>query len=74
LLRRLQRRIAEEELSNSDAALYFCEIDPQGKSQLLPLELDSFGNINNWPEGFFGDEMGELVAMTEAAMKRRQMV
>ncbi|MBD1895774.1 DUF3696 domain-containing protein [Coleofasciculus sp. FACHB-129] len=74
LLRRLQRRIAEEELSNSDAALYFCEIDLQGKSQLIPLELDSFGNINNWPEGFFGDEMGELVAMTEAAMKRRQTV
>lgn len=71
LLRRLQRRIAEEELANTDAALYFCEIDNKGDSQLVPLQLDSFGNINNWPEGFFGDEMGELVAMTEAAMKRQ---
>lgn len=71
LLRRLQRRIAEEKLDHNDAALYFCQTDENGDSQLLPLELDSFGNINNWPDGFFGDEMGELVAMTEAAMSRR---
>jgi len=73
LLRRLQRRIAEEELSNNDAALYFCQLDSEGNSQFISLELDPFGNINNWPEGFFGDEMGELVAMTEAAMKRMQV-
>jgi hypothetical protein len=71
LLRRLQRRIAEEELANTDTALYFCQTDNQGDSQLIPLQLNSFGNINNWHEGFFGDEMGELVAMTEAAMKRQ---
>ncbi|HBL10991.1 MAG TPA: hypothetical protein DD379_06205, partial [Cyanobacteria bacterium UBA11162] len=35
------------------------------------LKLDDFGNINNWPDKFFGDEMGDLVAMTEAAMKRQ---
>jgi len=73
LLRRLQRRIAEEKqgFSQADASLYFCQMDQQGTSQLIPLELDDFGNINNWPVDFFGDEMGELVAMTEAAMKRR---
>ncbi|MBC6477769.1 MAG: DUF3696 domain-containing protein [Hormoscilla sp. GM7CHS1pb] len=32
-----------------------------------PLQLDRFGKIGNWPEGFFGDELGELAAMTEAA-------
>jgi len=26
----------------------------------------------HWPVGFFGDEMGELLAMTEAAIKRQQ--
>ena len=72
LLRRLQRRVAEEEISNKDAALYFCNLASEGYSQLRSLELDSFGNINNWPDGFFGDELGELAAMTEAAMRRRQ--
>ncbi|MEM8810207.1 MAG: DUF3696 domain-containing protein [Cyanobacteria bacterium P01_G01_bin.38] len=75
LLRRLQRRIAEGKLdfTHEDAALYFCQMDEAGNSSLKPLELDTFGNISNWPEDFFGDEMGDLVAMTEAAMQR-QMV
>jgi predicted ATPase len=72
LLRRLQRRIAEEQLLENEAALYFCQLNEQGTSELIPLELDAYGNINNWPVGFFGDEMGELLAMTEAAMKRKQ--
>ncbi len=73
LLRRLQRRIAEEkeQIKNEDAALYFCHIDKKGKSQLTPLPIDLFGNITNWPANFFGDEMGDLVAMTEASMRRQ---
>jgi predicted ATPase len=73
LLRRLQRRIAEEhkDMTPEDAALYFCSIDDTGTSKLTELELDTYGNINNWPQGFFGDEMGDLVAMTEAAMRRQ---
>ncbi len=72
LLLRLQRRIAEEKISNTDAALYFCEMTEAGTSQLKPLELDEYGNINNWPESFFGDKMADLVAMTEAEMLRQQ--
>jgi predicted ATPase len=73
LLRRLQRRVAEESesLSNTDIAIYFCATGQDGTSQLTTLNLDPFGNITNWPPGFFGDEMGDLVAMTEAAMKRQ---
>jgi AAA15 family ATPase/GTPase len=73
LLRRLQRRIAEEhkDMKSEDAALYFCNIDDTGTSKLTELELDTYGNINNWPQSFFGDEMGDLVAMTEAAMRRQ---
>ncbi len=61
LLRRLQRRIAEETLVKEDAALYFCDI-ADGASRLTPLELDVFGNITNWPKDFFGDEFGEMAA------------
>ena len=71
LLRRLQRRIAEDELRHEQAALYFCTTDKQGRSQLQTLDLDPFGNITNWPKEFFGDEMGDLLAMSDAAMKRQ---
>ena len=70
LLHRLQRRIAEGELPSDQAALYFTKIE-NGRSNLQPLRLDLFGNITNWPAGFFGDPMGDLVAMTEAEMRRR---
>lgn len=71
LLRRLQRRIAEEALTPEQSALYFCTTDTQGVSHAEALQLDPFGNITNWPKDFFGDEMGDLLAMSEAAMKRQ---
>jgi len=69
LLRRLQRRIAEEKFRASDAALYFCEMH-NGESKATPLEITDDGFIKNWPKDFFGDEMGDLAAMTEAAARR----
>lgn len=68
-LRRLQRRIAEEELSNRDAALYFVHTTG-AEARIEALEVDPFGNIKNWPENFFGDEMADLVARSEAQAKR----
>ena len=70
-LRRLQRRIAEEELSKEDAALYFVHTEGS-QARIEELDVDIFGNIKNWPDNFFGDEMGDLVARTEAQVKRMQ--
>lgn len=71
LLRRLQRRVAEEEVAPESTALYFCQMN-DGQSELTPLKVDIFGNIENWPKDFFGDELGEMAAMTTAAMNRRK--
>ena len=71
LLRRLQRRVAEEALSQDDVGLYFCKED-DGASRLDTLEMDQFGNISNWPQDFFGDQFGEIAVMSEAALNRRQ--
>ncbi len=69
LLRRLQRRIAEEEISKEDVGLYFCSAE-DGTSKLDALMVDLFGNIMNWPRNFFGDQFGEIAAINEAALKR----
>ncbi|MXX27714.1 MAG: DUF3696 domain-containing protein [Caldilineaceae bacterium SB0668_bin_21] len=71
LLRRLQRRIAEKKLSQDNVGLYFCK-EEDGVSRLDSLEIDLFGNISNWPQDFFGDQFGEIAAMSEAALMRRQ--
>ncbi len=47
LLRRLQRRIAEEAVSADQTALYFCEMKG-AQSAIEPLDVDEFGNIRNW--------------------------
>jgi predicted ATPase len=71
LLRRLQRRVAEEGLEPESTALYFCEMQ-RGRSKIVPLTLNMFGDIVNWPESFFGDEFGEIAAITEAQIERRR--
>jgi hypothetical protein len=70
LLRRFQRRVAEQQIDVADTALYFCEV-MEGGSKLTELEVDLFGNIKNWPKDFFGDEFGEMAAITKAAMLRK---
>jgi uncharacterized protein DUF3696 len=40
--------------------------------QLLAEDLDEYGNIRNWPTGFFGDAFAETAAMVRAAMDRKQ--
>lgn len=70
LLQRLQRRMAEEVIETEAIKLYFTSIK-EGHSELTALDLDEFGNIRNWPEGFFGDTMGDAAAMMNAEMERR---
>lgn len=70
-LRRLQRRIAEEKLSQNKLSAYFAEIT--GSQPILKhLEIDIFGNIRNWPEHFFGDEMGDIAEQAKASINRRR--
>jgi len=71
LLKRLQRRIAEECITPDKAALYFCETG-DGESRLTTLDVDLLGNITNWPKDFFGDQFGEMAAMTKAALDRKK--
>ena len=71
LLRRLQRRVAEGIMTPEETALYFCEIGEVG-SKLTTLDVDLYGSIRNWPKDFFGDEFGEMAAITKAAMQRKQ--
>ena len=70
-LNRLQRRIAEGELMPQDVAIYFCRRSGSF-TELEPLRLNIFGEIENWPENFFGDEMADISARTLAAMETKK--
>ena len=70
LLRRLQRRVAEETTPSEDVKLYFVSTS-RGRAQAVDLVLNEWGEIENWPDEFFGDEMGEIAAITEASLARK---
>jgi predicted ATPase len=70
LLRRFQRRIADESYSAENIKLYFCE-SLGGKSNLVDLGIDLFGEIHNWPPDFFGDEMNEIAETRKSILKRK---
>ena len=70
LMRRLQRRVAEGQASSDDVKLYFVSTSG-GSAQASDLALNEFGLIENWPLDFFGDEMGEIAAITEASLTRK---
>ena len=70
LMRRLQRRVAERKARAEDVKLYFVSA-PRRSAQVSDLRLNERGEIENWPENFFGDEMGEIAAITEASLTRK---
>lgn len=77
LLRRLLRRVAEGkephsglEIRHSDLKLNFVRSEG-GAAVLEPLRVNEWGGIENWPDRFFGDEMGEIAATSRAGLERR---
>jgi predicted ATPase len=70
-LMRLLRRVAEGQLSTDEVAIYFAKRG-SGATGLEPLRVNADGDIENWPDNFFGDEMADIAARTIAAAQRRQ--
>lgn len=70
LLRRLQMRISDKTMETNDMRAYFAHNQENG-SVLEKLKVDTYGNILNWPEGFFGDMEKDMYEQALNAMKRR---
>jgi predicted ATPase len=69
-LQRIQRRISEEYIANTDVKLYFIGTE-DGKSRQTNLNIDLFGTILNWPKNFFGDLFGDVAAAEKARVQRQ---
>lgn len=69
LLLRLQRRVAERQLQAEAVAMYFLK-KRDGRAHIDKLQMNNAGDISNWPEDFFGDDMAEIAARTMAAISQ----
>lgn len=71
LFRRMQTLLARETTHTEQVAMYFVERGTQGAA-LRELKLDSFGRVNNWPEHFFGDALGETREQARLVFERQK--
>lgn len=71
LFRRMQTLTAKQQVSTDHSAMYF--VERNGKmANLCGLELDEFGRLKNWPQGFFGDALGETREQARLMFERQQ--
>jgi predicted ATPase len=71
LFRRVQFLVADEKLPRKDCALYYIERDLPA-ANLVELNMDQFGRIENWPEHLFGDAVGETGRQMRRMVERLQ--
>jgi len=69
LFRRMQTLLAKEALPLNRCAMYFVERDG-ADAKLRTLVANEYGAINNWPDKFFGDAMGEAREQAKARAER----
>jgi hypothetical protein len=70
LFRRMQTLIARQTITPDQAAMYFVERIHKA-TQVRVLDIDSVGRVKNWPEGFFGDALGETREQARLAFERQ---
>lgn len=71
LFRRIQTMIAKQVISTDEAAMYFVR-SKKNSAELCTLEVDDFGRVKNWPEGFFGDVLGETREQARLMFERQK--
>jgi predicted ATPase len=69
LILRIQRRIAEGKIKNSDVGIYYFEPTKNG-TRIIEMEIDEMGMIKNWPRGFFEDDFVESYKHIEAIVEK----
>lgn len=72
LIHRMRLYIAKGSIKYSDdVAVYFCQRNnEQNQSEVIPVNIDEYGNINFWPEGFFDETSKQLDDILMAAFER----
>lgn len=72
LVKRLARRIAERSIAkiSKRIAIYFVSDEAEGGATPSKIEINEFGEIQNWPAGFF--DQNEDLYWTAASLRHRR--
>lgn len=69
-LLRIRRRIAEEQISADDVALYWIDDSSEEGSRAQRISIDANGDVDHWPRGVFSEDFEEVKAMRRAQQRR----
>jgi hypothetical protein len=67
---RIRRRIAEEQISADDVALYWIDDSSEEGSKAQRINIDARGDVDHWPRGVFSEDFEEVKAMRRAQQRR----
>jgi len=70
LLIRLQRRIAEGVISKDDVSILYFKPTNEG-TKVYPIEISELGTFKEVPEGFFEEDISEIIGLIKALKSRR---
>lgn len=70
MLIRLRRYIVEEKIDLNDVAVYYTAKNGAGNNVVRRLEIDPYGHIEDWPEGFFEEDFAEVLALNKALREK----
>lgn len=73
LVTRVRRRVAEERLENTSVSFLFAE-QTGGRTAVRSLTMDKYGDLSEWPKGFFDaqdEESRGIVRAVSARLKAR---
>jgi len=69
ILSRVRTRIAKGDIDQEMVAVYYCRAT-KGGGKISRLQINELGQFENWPDGFFGEEIKEAMKQTQLAFKR----
>ena len=69
LLSRLRTLVVREELPPDQLAVYYCDLTADG-ARAQRLDVDRLGRFEEWPDGFFEEELREAITQTDELFRR----
>lgn len=69
---RLRRYIIEGKIDPKEVAIYYTEKTQNNNHNMIrELKIDEFGNIADWPEGFFEEDYNEVLKLRDSLYKKQ---
>jgi predicted ATPase len=72
LLRVRRELLAADGVSPDDVSVLYIGKAPRARGEVVPLQLDELGEVENWPAGFLQEATEERMALLEERARKAE--